>query len=355
MIMRKEAFFFILSIAIVMSGCATESDESNIIQDDVEQFDAQDKATGEVKEQNIPAEPETADPLDDSNADEEEDSQETSEQWESGKLVIPGNFADADIVKLSDGTYRIYYGIEPEVPGNNLEVYSATSSDGKMWKQDTGTRKTQSVFPDIVRTHDGKWRMYFQQQSLIKSAKSNDGLKWTDEPGIRIDSANPFGLQFEAVVAPTTLLLDDNTYLMVYSGRINKKYDVNGAKVPNNDMRVLVWATSIDGLSWNKKGIALDARNPVLEGFADGPDLVHWDDGTIRLYFWGYKGIYYSTFENGKFAEPVIIIKPPNPQNYLYPSNPPGDPTLIKIGMSWHLYYGIWKNGIFYTTLDQIK
>ena len=210
-----------------------------------------------------------------------------------------------------------------------------------------------STFPDVVKLPNGKWRMYFQQQSVIKSAISNDGLEWDDESGIRIEASSTSEPDVVAVLAPTTILQKDGTYLMVYSGRIDKQY--GETKTPNKDTKVFFWATSEDGLTWEKKGIALDPRNPFLEGFADGPDLVHWDDGTIRLYFWGYKGIYYSTFENGKFAEPVIIIKPPNPQNYLYPSNPPGDPTLIKIGMSWHLYYGIWKNGIFYTTLDQIK
>ena len=128
-----------------------------------------------------------------------------------------------------------------------------------------------------------------------------------------------------------SVILTDGSYLMVYAGTINEPYTVGGAKVPNDYSRVLIWATSTDGLIWKKEGIALDARNPVLEGFADGPDLVYWDDGSIRLYFWGYRGIYYSVFQDGAFSESVLAIEPDNPQNLMYPPSPPGDPTLINV------------------------
>lgn len=351
--MRKLLGAFLLILIMLGYGCVKPNPEVNEQAQEIKETEVQDRPTIDAKEQNISVpEGESAKPQDEQAIGEERKPQEEPELWQAGELTIPGNFADSDVVELSDGTYRIYYGIEPEVPGNNLEIYSAISSDGKSWRQEEGARRTQSVFPDVVKLPDGKWRMYFQQQQVIKSAISSDGLRWADESGTRIDASNSFGLKFENVVAPTTIQLDDGTYMVVYSGRIKERYDVDGAKVPNNDMRVLVWATSSDGLLWNKQGIALDARNPVLEGFADGPELVRWDDGIIRLYFWGYRGIYYSTFESGQFTEPKIAIEPANPQNFLYPSDPPGDPTLIKIGNTWHMYYGIWKKGIFYTTLE---
>jgi len=84
----------------------------------------------------------------------------------------------------------MYYAIEPEVPGNKLEVYSATSSDGINWVPENGIRRTFTVFPDVIKLPDGTWRMYFQNAGVIKSATSSDGLLWKDESGIRIDLKN---------------------------------------------------------------------------------------------------------------------------------------------------------------------
>jgi len=78
---------------------------------------------------------------------------ETKEpEWTEKGLVIPGTYADADIVKVSDTQWRLYYSIQPEVSGNNLEVYSSTSTDGKTWTQKTSTRKPMATFPDVLNT-----------------------------------------------------------------------------------------------------------------------------------------------------------------------------------------------------------
>src|SRR3990167_7378834 len=57
----------------------------------------------------------------DNNGDKDTKAPEAKKSWTEKGVAIAGNYADADIVKLADGTYRMYYGIEPEVPGNNLE------------------------------------------------------------------------------------------------------------------------------------------------------------------------------------------------------------------------------------------
>src|SRR3989344_13670 len=111
---------------------------------------------GNQKDEDLSPQQDSFDDLD------EQAPEENSPVWAEAEIVIPGNFADPDVVKISDSSYRIYYGIEPEVPGNNLEVYSATSNDGETWTQEQGIRRTQSVFPDVVKLVDGKWRMYFQ-------------------------------------------------------------------------------------------------------------------------------------------------------------------------------------------------
>src|SRR3989344_3329733 len=159
-------------------------------------------------------------------------------QWVYKGSAIEGNYADSDFVDLGNGKYRMYYATEPEVPGNKLEVYSAVSSDG---------------------------------------------VEWTPENGVRIDTKNSEGLIFQNVAGPTTIM-DGNKYIMAYSGSISGKYK----DAPNNYMTVLMWATSSDGLNFEVQGLALDPRNDKFYGFADTPDLIKWSDGTIKMFFWGY-------------------------------------------------------------------
>src|SRR3989338_3114461 len=71
--------------------------------------------------------------------------------WQKGGLAITGKYADAEVVDLGNSSYRLYYSIEPEVPGNQLELYSATSTDGVQWQKEAGTRKTFATFADVVK------------------------------------------------------------------------------------------------------------------------------------------------------------------------------------------------------------
>lgn len=277
-----------------------------------------------------------------------EEEPEIVPQWVYAGQAIAGNYADSDFVDIGNGKYRMYYAIEPEVPGNKLEVYSATSSDGITWMAEEGVRRTMTVFPDVVKLPDGRWRMYFQNAGVIKSATSSDGLKWNDESGIRIDTKNNEGLIFENVAGPSTIV-DDNRYIMAYSGSISGKYK----DAPNNRGGVLLWAVSSDGRQFEVQGIALDTRNDDYYGWADTPDLVRWDDGTIKMFFWGYFGIYESTFTGSGFTEPVMVYEAKyDDPRHRFPSSPPGDPTLGKVGNKWFMYYGQHTKGIYYATLE---
>lgn len=270
--------------------------------------------------------------------------------WTETGVVIPGKYADADVVDLEDGKFRMYYSAEPEIPGFQGQVYSATSSDGIKWSTENGTRLTSAIFPSVIKLEDGQFRMYFQDRQMIKSAISSDGLVWESESGVRVDTSNPSGLTLSGVVAPT-VIKTPNEYLMVYGGVINQAYAKE--KVPSRDTHLLLWATSKDGLTFEKKGIALDSRNEVFKGWQDGPKLVEWDDGTIRLFLFGYFGIYQSNYENGSFSEPKFVFYGPNFDDKLFPSDPPGDPTLVKIGNTWNMYYGYHTKGIFRAVLNK--
>jgi len=270
-------------------------------------------------------------------------------QWEEGGIAVSGKYADADVVDLGE-SYRMYFSAEPEVQNFEGQVYSAVSTDGKKWTLEDGERRKFSTFPDVLKLPDGRWRMYFQNAGEIKSAISQDGLTWTEESGTRI-KAEPFeGQAIENVAAPTTFLLEDGTHLMVYRITINKKYDYPDM-LPNSNTQLFLWATSEDGLNFEKKGIAVDSRKEPLLGLADGPDLVDFD-GETRLYFWSYKGVYHIVYEDGFSEEPVFDYTTSNNPLNKFPENPPGDPTLIKTDNTWFMYYGSHTKGIYYASLE---
>ena len=275
----------------------------------------------------------------------------TKSAWKEGGVAVSGEFADADVVGLGNGKYRLYYAVEPEVTGNKLEIYSATSSDGIKWLEEPGTRKTMATFPDVVKLSDGRYRMYFQNAGVIKSATSSDGLTFADEPGTRIDK-NETGFDMESVGAQTTLKLADGTFVMAYRGTINKPYQGKD-KVPNQNTQLYFYATSADGLTFTKKGLALDSRNDTLNGLTDGGDWVKWSDNDLRLYFWTYTGVYHVAYQNGAFSKtPVFDFMNQDTSTNKFPQNPPGDPTITKIGSKWFMYYGQHTLGIYYATLE---
>ncbi len=273
-------------------------------------------------------------------------------KWQDKGVAVSGQFADADVVNLGNGKYRLYFAIEPEVPGNNLEIYSSTSSDGVTWTKEDGTRKTMATFPDVMKLADGRFRMYFQNAGAIKSAISTDGVTWQDEAGTRIDKTES-GFNLTNVGAQTTQKLDDGTYLMVYRGMIDEPYQTS-EKLPNQNTQVFFYATSSDGLTFTKKGLALDSRNETLFGLADGAELVKWDDNQIRLYFWSYKGVYHISYTDGQFSTtPTFDFTNNTDPMVKFAPNPPGDPALIKINDAWFMYYGQHTKGIYYATLTE--
>lgn len=270
------------------------------------------------------------------------------QSWKQAGAAIPGNYADAEILDLGNGMYRLYYSPEPESQGFSGQVYSAISSDGIVWSREEGQRIEMATFPSVIMLPDKSYRMYFQDQGVIKSAASDDGLLWSRESGTRVDKSNNAGLNLENVAAPTVMRIGDE-YAMVYRGTINEKYP---GKVPNDDTQLLLWASSKDGLIFENKGIALDSRTEELQGLIDGPEFVMWDDGYVRIYFWSYRGVYYSVFGKGKFSEPVFDFSTSSDPQNRFPENPPGDPTLAKINGRWLMYYGQHGEGIFYSALS---
>lgn len=110
------------------------------------------------------------------------------------------------IVRAPDGRFRLFYtGVGPAKPFAACQGYilSAVSDDGLRFSPEPGIRiapdpavphmSLRVLAPSLVALADGRWRMYFEARgpsdrpTTIASAVSADQLNWTLEPGIRLD------------------------------------------------------------------------------------------------------------------------------------------------------------------------
>lgn len=91
-----------------------------------------------------------------------------------GRITINGlspvNWVvDADLVRLSSGSYRMYFATGPDGQSglNNKRIRSATSTDGRTFTLDAGIRVAplasgdDLVDPDVIQLPDGRYRMYY--------------------------------------------------------------------------------------------------------------------------------------------------------------------------------------------------
>ena len=81
----------------------------------------------------------------------------------AGQLVV-----DPDIVRLADGTYRLFFATPPDgVSSGNMRIKSAVSTDGRSFTLESGERvgvetSTQiRLDPDVVPLPGNMYRMYF--------------------------------------------------------------------------------------------------------------------------------------------------------------------------------------------------
>ena len=178
------------------------------------------------------------------------------------------------VVKLEDGTYRMYYvGASRKIGGYHQRTLSAISGDGLTWTKEPGIRidvggPYDSHYANgcsIVRLQDGRYRMYYHGDaysagSYILSAVSNDGINFVKEPGIRVGGN---------VGCSDVIRLPDNTYKMYFSRK-----EIHAA-------------VSADGLNWVETDNVLSLGGPgdYDEHALGHPDFYAFPDGTKRIYY----------------------------------------------------------------------
>ena len=151
-----------------------------------------------------------------------------------------------DVVPCTDprGRFRMYYECAPGTQSDPSTIRSAVSEDGLRWTVEEGIRfgDDQSNFASarLVYVNEALCRLYCCERGagIISAISEDGGLTFERETGIRIDQNG----QYDATVAfaPEVLLLESGSYVMYYAGYATPKE------------AYILRATSGDGLDWEK-------------------------------------------------------------------------------------------------------
>jgi predicted GH43/DUF377 family glycosyl hydrolase len=198
---------------------------------------------------------------------------------------------------IFDGTnYQMWYtGLKNLVPA----IGHATSLNGTFWTKDTlpvmvGTSSSWDAygvaFPSVIKTGT-TYQMWYTGRSndssllgllAIGYATSPDGDSWTKSPSNPVLQLDSTGWDNRGVGACSVVRTSPTSYLMYYTGFIT-----GGSQLAS-----IGSATSSDGETWNKSGVA-----PVLEGTASEWDfrgvaapsvIIH--SGNTRMWYTGAGG-----------------------------------------------------------------
>lgn len=186
-----------------------------------------------------------------------------------------------------DTTYaplRMYYlpAVSSDAPhaSSGSAVLSATSVDGIAWTQETGVRVDTNTVPSVSASSitgcgilpltGGGFRMLYSIVSTtgafrIHSATSADGLAWANEAGVAVDGGATY------VGVPRLVKLNSGDWRMYYTRDFN-----GGDNLP--DRQIFTARSTDQGVTWG-------ASTVVLSTTAYESGVAKLTDGNIRLFY----------------------------------------------------------------------
>lgn len=191
----------------------------------------------------------------------------------------------APSVLLNDGKWRMWYGGQGK-DGHDRIGY-AESVDGKNWIRIGVVLEDETANhindPSVVRVGD-KFFMYFTRAEKfvidrVCVATSTDGKQWMQH-GVALD-AGPETAWDSLSVGRPTVIHEDGMFKMWYDGRRDfpPGSPVEGVPISSDSHRYVGYATSKDGLNWQRHG-----DKPVFANDAGGIDVKRLGDNYIMLY-----------------------------------------------------------------------
>jgi hypothetical protein len=125
-------------------------------------------------------------------------------------VVIGEPLADPTTAVLDDGRIRLY------AYAQGIGIVSAVSDNGLTFTEEPGVRipGIEAGQPRVWRLPDGRWRLYVSKMMEIASFTSEDGLIFTKDSGNRL-TAEAAGLP--AISSPAIVEVESGRWRMYYS------------------------------------------------------------------------------------------------------------------------------------------
>lgn len=240
-------------------------------------------------------------------------------QWDpqAARTGVCGSVSPRVLV-LPNGDYRMYYTQMLPRPGHpagandydrcTARILSAYSTDGIKWTPEAGVRLSAEaggagdyrvVSSEVVPTGEGRLRMYYEccrgpqsSQNTILSAISDDGLNWTREPGVRIESEG------RNVSSPRVIF---------FPGAFCRMYFLERGEGIRS-------AVSQDGLQFTTEPgvrIAQDSTHDALVAFA--PEVVEVQGEGYTMFYAGYASAQCSSILRADSVDGLNWTKSPKP------------------------------------------
>ena len=189
---------------------------------------------------------------------------------------------------IKDGsTYKMWYVGHD---GSNSRIHYATSTNGVDWDKhgivvdlgSSGDTDEAMVHHCSVIKDGSTFKMWYAGRDAsvyrLHYATSSDGISWSKQ-GMVLDTGNN-GNFSEAHLYYPHVIKDGSTYKMWYSAN-------------NGSYAQICYATSSDGISWNKHGLVLGIDSTILtESGAVYHSCVIKDGALYKMFYFGLGGTY---------------------------------------------------------------
>lgn len=263
-----------------------------------------------------------------------------SSPWKrEGRVIADVEKHNLDIVSLGGTKLRAYF-----MTRNGIGSLSSANS-GRSWQVEPGVR-VRGSHPATVSLPDGKIRLYYTTGPELRSALSDDGLAFAEEPGVRLRAG---GAQDRAGIAhPQVVKLPGGGLRLYYDGEGPRR--ANGPSFGH----AILSAQSKDGLTWRKEpGVRLKPGSEF--GMVWSP-FVDRAGGVWRLRFSAEassqerSGMYAATSRDGLFFRvqpgPELGIDPGargKPPTVGGPRGVPQDVFAVRVAGGTRLFF--WQAG----------
>ena len=204
----------------------------------------------------------------------------------------PGDFDAGELggpsVLFDQGIYRMWYFGSPGA--GNWRVGYADSPDGRVWTKrgvvvspSIPTDAASVAYSEVVKV-GSQYRMYYSgsdgSRYRIHLATSADGLVWAKQ-GVVLDVGPP-GSQEDGGVFEPSVIVQAGTYYIWYAGLSSSGGGVS-----------IFFATSLDGLSWTRRGMVLPHGPP------GSIDQIAAEDPSVRIVGTTYEMLYAAVYGPG--------------------------------------------------------